>query len=71
MYEEKFIRFSRFVEKGIIFALVCLILLLILTQTMLQIDVVRAIISPVEQMEGELIQQQKETVTPTWQSADQ
>lgn len=68
MYEEKFIRFSRFVEKGLVFVLVCFVLLLVLVQTMLQFDLFRAMISPVDQMEGKLIKQQQEKFTPAWEA---
>lgn len=51
-YEERFCRFSSFVEKGLITAALALLISLTFTQVLLNVDKVRHWVVEVERLEG-------------------
>lgn len=56
-YEDKFVRFSDWMERGIRKILVALLILLLLVQCFLRMEPVREKLSPVERMEGVPVEQ--------------
>jgi hypothetical protein len=66
MFDDRFVQFSNGMEKCIRWLVVMSIISLILVQMMLQYDPLRYFFSPVEQMEGKLVDVDPPKTVPSW-----
>jgi hypothetical protein len=66
MYEDRFISFSEKVEKWIKFFLILFFFFLFVLQGLLQYEPFRYFFSPVDQMEGHLLDINPSEIIPSW-----
>jgi hypothetical protein len=66
MYEDRFIQLSVKVEKIILSLITLLFFFLFLVQALLQWEPFRLFFSPVDQMEGKLLQSESVDTLPSW-----
>lgn len=61
-YEARFISFFNWIEKGIVLLLLAALFLLFLSQFALRFDTMRYIVSPIDRLEGKLVDPTQENI---------